>query len=67
MIEKTIAENKKYRQKAKHCDYPDCVNKGSESQSLHACSSCRAVYYCGREHQEAHWKDHKKLCKFIKK
>ena len=55
------------RKKAKHCDYPDCVNEGNNSKPLHACSSCRAVYYCCREHQEAHWKEHKNLCQAIKK
>ena len=67
MIEESVAENNTYRQKAKHCDYPDCVNEGDDSKQLHACSSCRSVYYCSREHQEAHWKEHKKLCKAIRK
>ena len=66
-MEEKFAENKESRENAKYCDYPGCMNEGDDSQSLHACSLCRAVYYCGREHQEAHWKEHKKLCKAIKK
>ena len=27
------------------------------------CSVCKAVRYCGRECQKAHWKAHKKDCK----
>lgn len=29
------------------------------------CSGCQAVVYCGKEHQKAHWKSHKKTCKAI--
>ena len=31
------------------------------------CSGCKAVYYCSRECQEAHWKEHKSYCKELKK
>jgi hypothetical protein len=27
------------------------------------CAACKAVYYCGRECQTEHWKEHKKVCK----
>ena len=26
------------------------------------CSKCKAVSYCGRDHQKQHWKTHKKEC-----
>jgi hypothetical protein len=29
------------------------------------CSICRAVYYCGREHQLDHWPYHKLLCRAV--
>ncbi|KAM0715024.1 hypothetical protein Q7P37_009489 [Cladosporium fusiforme] len=30
---------------------------------LMQCKGCLVLYYCGREHQTAHWPDHKKFCK----
>lgn len=27
------------------------------------CSACKLVWYCGKEHQKQHWKQHKNLCK----
>ncbi|CAM9967240.1 unnamed protein product, partial [Heterosigma akashiwo] len=29
---------------------------------LHGCAGCRLVYYCSKEHQKAHWKEHKPAC-----
>lgn len=26
------------------------------------CSGCQGIVYCGKEHQKAHWKTHKKTC-----
>lgn len=34
---------------------------GKAAQLL--CSRCKAVRYCSRECQKAHWKEHKKVCK----
>ena len=30
------------------------------------CVGCDVVFYCGRDHQTAHWSKHKKACKQIK-
>lgn len=30
------------------------------------CSACRSVFYCSREHQKRHWKEHIKQCKSFK-
>ncbi|KAL1860844.1 hypothetical protein Plec18170_001358 [Paecilomyces lecythidis] len=37
------------------------------SPKLLRCSGCRAVRYCNREHQSAHYPQHKSTCKAIKK
>lgn len=30
--------------------------------SAQRCSRCKSVYYCSKDHQKAHWKQHKKTC-----
>ncbi|XP_058801221.1 SET domain-containing protein SmydA-8-like isoform X2 [Phymastichus coffea] len=30
------------------------------------CGGCRSVYYCGKEHQKAHWREHWRKCKCYK-
>ena len=32
------------------------------TEKLRKCSRCKQVHYCGREHQLAHWKEHKANC-----
>lgn len=32
---------------------------------LSVCTGCRGTWYCGGEHQKAHWKSHKTVCKGI--
>ena len=40
-----------------------CANCGIAASNLKACSRCKAVSYCGREYQVAHWKSgHKAAC-----
>lgn len=29
------------------------------------CTGCRGIFYCGGEHQKAHWKSHRPVCKGI--
>eukprot|EP01098_Paradermamoeba_levis_P012280 TRINITY_DN533_c0_g1_i1.p1 TRINITY_DN533_c0_g1~~TRINITY_DN533_c0_g1_i1.p1 ORF type:complete len:291 (+),score=72.59 TRINITY_DN533_c0_g1_i1:116-874(+) len=36
------------------------------TQNLQICSSCKGVYYCGKDHQRFHWKEHKPLCLKVK-
>lgn len=31
-------------------------------ENLMLCSRCKCTWYCSKEHQRNHWKDHKKLC-----
>ena len=32
-----------------------------------SCGGCKKVYYCGKDHQKLHWKEHKISCSFKKK
>ncbi|XP_033224422.1 SET domain-containing protein SmydA-8-like isoform X2 [Belonocnema kinseyi] len=33
-----------------------------KSSAKQKCSGCRSVFYCNREHQKLHWKEHSKKC-----
>ncbi|KAI1440402.1 hypothetical protein F5Y02DRAFT_347200 [Annulohypoxylon stygium] len=44
------------------CSRPDCPVR----QNLLKCGACRAVFYCGPEHQRAHRPEHKSSCNIIK-
>jgi len=34
----------------------------SKNQNLMACTACRGIFYCGKDHQKEHWKTHKPTC-----
>ena len=40
-----------------------CANCGKDSVPLMACARCKAVMYCGRACQLAHYKEHKAKCR----
>ncbi|OAA71767.1 Rubisco LS methyltransferase, substrate-binding domain protein [Akanthomyces lecanii RCEF 1005] len=40
-----------------------CTNCRKDSAQLMACGRCKAVKYCGRDCQVAHFKEHKTLCR----
>ena len=40
-----------------------CAVCDADDVKLRHCSLCRAVYYCGKECQKAHWAQHKAVCK----
>jgi hypothetical protein len=44
---------------------PQCCVCKTE-QGLSRCVGCDVVFYCGRDHQTAHWSKHKMPCKQIK-
>lgn len=50
--------------KDRHCAYPHClvVGEGLVGSRMMKCGRCLAVYYCSKEHQTAHWREHKRTC-----
>ena len=42
-----------------------CAQCGVSKGELSQCAGCKAVSYCTRDHQKAHWAKHKVLCKQI--
>ncbi|RFU24591.1 hypothetical protein B7463_g11746, partial [Scytalidium lignicola] len=38
-------------------------NVCGKTEGIKRCAQCKAVAYCGREHQKADWKAHKKICR----
>ena len=44
-----------------------CSKCGKESDTLKKCTACKCVWYCDKECQNRHWKEHKTECKPIKK
>ena len=44
-----------------------CSACATKSDTLMKCTACKCVWYCNKECQNKHWKEHKKQCKLIKK
>ena len=44
-----------------------CSACGKESDTLKKCTACKCVWYCDKECQNKHRKEHRKECKLIKK
>jgi hypothetical protein len=42
------------------------VCKKNNIKELQACSGCRGIFYCGKEHQAQDWKSHKPTCLKLK-
>jgi hypothetical protein len=43
-------------------DAKACSKCGAEGDNMQRCGRCKAVYYCSRECQVGHWKEHKVKC-----
>jgi len=43
-----------------------CGKKSDRDHEFNFCSQCKRVTYCSKEHQKAHWKEHKQVCKLSK-
>ena len=51
--------------RASSCDsasYAICSLCGA-SENLLLCARCKATWYCSKQHQRCHWRDHKKQCR----
>ena len=44
-----------------------CSACGKKSDTAKKCTACKCVWYCDKDCQNKHWKEHKKECKPIKK
>ena len=44
-----------------------CSACGEKSDTVKKCTACKCVWYCDKECQNKHWKEHRKECKPIKK
>ena len=43
----------------------DICSQCQKTAKTKACTACRAVYYCCKECQKKHWKEHKFQCKAL--
>lgn len=41
-----------------------CEKCGSADEGLRKCQQCKAAYYCSRDCQLSHWKEHKVACRY---
>jgi hypothetical protein len=50
--------------KDRHCAYPSCIvnGEGLVGSKMMKCGRCLAVYYCSKEHQVQHWREHRRDC-----
>ncbi|KAI6655192.1 hypothetical protein LOD99_2481 [Oopsacas minuta] len=41
---------------------PICATCGRQGSCLRECTSCKSLWYCGKDCQKLHWFTHKKIC-----
>ncbi|XP_011312778.1 protein msta, isoform A-like [Fopius arisanus] len=46
--------------------YGDDICAVCKQSAQQKCSACKLVFYCSREHQRCHWKEHAKNCRSFK-
>jgi hypothetical protein len=44
------------------CALPECGAREVHAKQFRMCAACRGAVYCGREHQQLHWRAHKAAC-----
>jgi hypothetical protein len=47
----------------RHCALGSCGARELHASHFKLCGACKTVVYCSREHQAAHWRQHKAACK----
>lgn len=47
----------------RHCALASCNAKEGHAKHFSSCAACKAVVYCCKEHQQAHWREHKPACR----
>jgi hypothetical protein len=45
------------------CALDSCGAREVHASQFKLCGACKTVVYCSREHQAAHWRQHKAACK----
>ena len=69
-VERTVGESETKNEDADTNETPTkklCSKCGKESDTLKKCTACKCVWYCDKDCQNRHWKEHKKECRRIKK
>jgi hypothetical protein len=47
----------------RRCALNSCVAREVHVSQFKLCGACKTAVYCSKEHQAAHWRDHKAACK----
>ena len=53
------------RKLVRRCDYPGC-DRDVPMEQLKKCKQCGEFWYCSKEHQLGHWKEHKAMCEKLR-
>jgi len=43
-----------------------CKKAGTSGWPLKRCAGCSAAFYCSKEHQKSNWKQHKRICTYMR-
>ncbi|RUO97194.1 hypothetical protein BC936DRAFT_140834 [Jimgerdemannia flammicorona] len=57
MVESLLKMSSISSKHIKKCPISMCTQQANK-----ACGACNKIWYCSREHQKAHWKEHKRVC-----
>jgi hypothetical protein len=63
----TAAKAALAREPRRACGLPTCGRQEAHPAQFKLCAACKGAVYCSKEHQAAHWGDHKAACKAARK